>query len=178
MSFFATRDRACGFATRREGVGGRELVGYVSAGGHSCIARAFDLLGLGTEALRLVPLNDEFTMDLDALAELVAADEAAGRTPFVIVGTAGSVNVGAIDDLHGLADFAAAHGLWLHVDGAFGAPAVLSDVARPLLRGMERADSLAFDFHKWLVDRARLTCYILHLTSYRYTDTGWYTAHV
>ena len=122
----------------------------MAEGGHSCITRAFDLLGLGSDALRLVPVLADFRMDLGQLATMVEADRAAGLLPFLVVGTAGSVNVGAIDDLDGLATFAEAHGLWFHVDGAFGAPAVLSERVRPQLRGMERASSLAFDFHKWL----------------------------
>ena len=154
----AARDKATGFAMRAKGVhnaggggGGGQLVGYTSAQAHSCVARAFDLLGLGTEALRKVPVHaDDFTMDMEALAALVAADKAAGLSPFVVIGTAGSVNVGAIDDLQALADFARDESLWLHVDGAFGAPAVLSEVVKPRLAGLGRADSLAFDFHKWL----------------------------
>lgn len=85
-----------------------------------------------------------------ALQAMMAADIAAGLEPFLLVGTAGSVNVGAFDDLAALADIAAETGLWLHVDGAFGAAGVLSDGLRPRLKGLERADSLAFDFHKWL----------------------------
>ena len=135
------------------GAGGgaqQRLVGYTSKQAHSCLARAFDLLGLGSDALRIVPTHEDFTMDLDALNALVAADAAAGHLPFLVIGTAGSVNVGAIDDLDGLADFAAEHSLWFHVDGAFGATAMLSEDVRPRLSGIERADSVAFDFHKWL----------------------------
>lgn len=89
-------------------------------------------------------------MDLAALEAIIREDAAAGLTPFAVIGTAGSVNVGAMDDLAAIADIAAKHDLWFHVDGAFGATAILSDLVRPRLRGMERADSLAFDFHKWL----------------------------
>ena len=154
----AARDKALGFTeSRRTGLldaqqaKGR-LVGYAADGTHSCVQQAFDVLGLGTEALRKVPVTDSFTMDVAKLVEMVEADRAAGLRPFVVVGTAGSVNVGAIDDLASLADAAAAQGLWFHVDGAFGATAVLSDEVRPRLEGMARADSLAFDFHKWLYD--------------------------
>lgn len=153
----AARDAALGdTAPRKRGLVraqhqlGAELVGYAAEGAHSCLTRAFDVIGLGTDALRLVPTCEDFTLDVAALRNMIAADAAAGRRPFLIVGTAGSVNVGAVDDLNALADVAAEHSMWLHVDGAFGAPAVLSPVAAPLLAGLERATSLAFDFHKWL----------------------------
>lgn len=144
------RDRALGFASRKAGVGGAGLVGYTSEQAHSCIARAFDMLGLGTDALRKIPCDADFRMDLGALSAQISKDRGAGLTPFVVVGTAGSVNVGAIDDLNGIADIASAENLWFHVDGAFGATGVLSDHVRPMLAGLGRADSLAFDFHKWL----------------------------
>lgn len=146
----AARDRALEGASRTAGVGAADLVGYTSAEGHSCIARAFDILGLGTDALRLIPSNDRFEIRADLLREAIAEDRAAGRMPFAVIGTAGTVNVGAIDDLAALADIAAAESLWFHVDGAFGACAMLSEALRPRLSGIERADSLAFDFHKWL----------------------------
>jgi len=135
---------------RASGVGAHRLVGYASDQAHNCVARAFDMLGLGSDALRAVPVNAAFEMDIAALRDMMAADRAVGYEPFLLVGTAGSVNVGAFDDLAGLADIAAAEGLWLHIDGAFGAAGVLSDVLRPRLKGIERADSVAFDFHKWL----------------------------
>ncbi|HIP23946.1 MAG TPA: cytochrome D ubiquinol oxidase subunit I, partial [Rhodobacteraceae bacterium] len=135
---------------RATGVGAHKLVGYASDQAHNCVARAFDMLGLGSDALRAVPVNAAFEMDMAALRNMMADDRAAGLEPFMLVGTAGSVNVGAFDDLLTLADIAKAEGLWLHIDGAFGAAGVLSDVLRPRLKGIERADSVAFDFHKWL----------------------------
>ena len=89
-------------------------------------------------------------MDTDHLRELIAADRSNGLTPIVVIGTAGTVATGAIDDLSTLADICAKERLWLHVDGAFGAIAALSDKLRPRVKGMERADSLAFDLHKWM----------------------------
>jgi len=144
------RDAALAGETRKSGVGASRLVGYASSQAHNCVARAFDLLGLGTDALRSVPVNGAYEMDVASLTAMIAKDRAAGFMPFLIVGTAGSVNVGSFDDLSALADLAAAQNLWLHVDGAFGAAGVLSDTLRPRLKGIERADSLAFDFHKWL----------------------------
>lgn len=126
------------------------LIGYTSVQSHSCIERAFDLLGLGKENLRKIPCTDAFEIDLDALKTAIKVDRDAGLMPFVIVGTAGAVNMGAIDDLEGLADIAAAEELWFHVDGAFGATANLSKNVQPRLTGLARVDSLAFDFHKWL----------------------------
>ena len=144
------RDRQLKFTSRASGVNGARLVGYTSEQAHSCIARAFDMLGLGSDALRKVPCDTDFRMDLSALKDQLKSDRVAGLTPFAVIGTAGSVNVGAIDDLTAIAEIAAAESLWFHVDGAFGATGVLSNYVRPMLAGMDRADSLAFDFHKWL----------------------------
>lgn len=143
------RDVKLAFANQRSGLGAVELVGYTSVQTHNCVARAFDLLGLGTDALRLIEVDENFEMDIAALKSAIATDKAAGKVPFCIVGTAGSVNVGAIDDLEAIADIAAAENIWFHVDGAFGASCMLSENLRPRLKGITRADSLAFDFHKW-----------------------------
>ncbi len=149
----AARDRCFDFSSRKMGLQNSsvgQLVGYSSVQTHSCVARAFDILGLGSDALRKIVVNERFEIDTAALKNAIAQDRAAGLTPFVIVGTAGAVNVGAIDDLESLADIAQAEQLWLHIDGAFGALGVLSERLRPRLTGLQRADSLAFDFHKWL----------------------------
>lgn len=143
------RSAVCGDTVRREGVDGARLVGYASAGAHLCVARAFDMAGLGSDALRLVPCDAQHAMNLGALRERISADRAAGLTPFMVVGTAGSVDVGAIDDLRGIAGVCADERLWMHVDAAFGAIAMLSPSLRPLFAGIERADSVAFDWHKW-----------------------------
>ncbi len=144
------RDRCLGFTTRKQGLGDARLVGYTSTQTHSCVARAFDILGLGADALRKIPVNDRFEIDTAALQSAIDKDRAAGLVPFAIIGTAGAVNVGAIDDLEAVADIAQREQLWFHVDGAFGATGVLSERLRPRLTGLQRADSLAFDFHKWL----------------------------
>lgn len=144
------RDRALGFGSRTQGVGGARLVGYTSEQTHSCVSRAFDILGLGSDALRKIPTDAAYRIDLEALNRAIASDKAAGLRPFAVIGTAGAVNVGAIDDLEALADIARDEGLWFHVDGAFGASGMLSQDVRPRLAGLERADSLAFDFHKWM----------------------------
>lgn len=135
---------------RRSGNGGARLTAYAAAGAHNAIVKALELLGLGAEALRSIPAGAQ-GMDLDALRARIAEDRAAGLQPFAVIGTAGSVDLGRFDDLNGLADLAAGEGLWLHVDGAFGAWTRLADSPwRTLSDGIGRADSLACDFHKWM----------------------------
>ena len=131
-----------------QGLGPR-LAAYGSTETHGWAIRAAELLGLGASSLRRIPTGPDFRIDVGALAAAVAADRAAGRLPFCVIGTAGSVNTGAIDDLSALADLCRAERLWFHVDGAFGAWARLAPALRPLVAGIERADSLAFDLHKW-----------------------------
>jgi aromatic-L-amino-acid/L-tryptophan decarboxylase len=128
----------------------KTLVAYTSEEAHHSVTRAADLLGFGSEALRHLPVDADFRIDIGALRRAIAEDRKAGLEPFCVIGTAGTVNTAAIDDLETLADICRDEKLWFHVDGAFGSLAVLSDELRPRLRGIERADSLAFDFHKWL----------------------------
>ena len=149
VAVLVARCAALGPQVRRRGVGGSGLVAYASAAVHGCVARALDMAGLGSDALRLIPCGGDGGLDLVALDRTIEADETAGRMPFLVVGTAGSVDTGAIDDLAGMARLCAARDLWFHVDAAFGAIAMLSPTLRPLLRGIEHADSVAFDFHKW-----------------------------
>lgn len=143
------RTARLGGAMRREGLGGVRARAYASAAAHGCVPRAMDMAGFGTDALRTVGCDAHGRIDVAALGEAVARDRAAGEAPFLVVGSAGTVDTGAIDDLAALADFCEREGMWLHVDGAFGALAMLSPELRPLLRGIERADSAALDFHKW-----------------------------
>jgi glutamate/tyrosine decarboxylase-like PLP-dependent enzyme len=107
------------------------------------------IAGIGTDALRIVPVNSQHQMDTAALAKHIAADKRRGLLPFFIAGTAGSVDVGAIDELAALAEITEREGIWFHVDGALGALAMLAPEIAPRLAGIERADSIAFDFHKW-----------------------------
>jgi len=150
VALLVARRAAAGAAVRAGGVAGRGLTAYCSAAAHGCIPRAMDMAGLGTDALRLIPADADHRMDILALRQAIAADRAAGLHPFLVVGTAGSVDVGAFDDLTAAGDAARDAGAWFHVDGAFGATAAFSPRFRPLLAGIERADSLAFDFHKWV----------------------------
>lgn len=117
---------------------------------HASLTKAVDLLGLGRHAIRLVPSRSDFTIDPDALEAMLTTDIATGMTPFCLVGHAGSINVGAIDDLTAMADIAARHKIWFHVDGACGALGAMLPELRPRYAGMERADSVSFDAHKWM----------------------------
>ena len=137
---------------RKEGLAAapRQMVMYASSETHSSNQKAAELLGLGSNGLRKIPVTDQFEIDIPALEAAITADKAAGHHPFCIIGHAGTVNTGATDDLNKLADICQREGMWFHVDGAFGAWAALAEDLRPLVAGMERADSLAFDLHKWM----------------------------
>ncbi len=149
MGVLVARTAALGVQVRRTGLAGHGLTAYASASTHSCVRRAMEMSGLGSDALRVLPVDSRWRMDLGALKEALARDRAAGLKPFLVVGTAGTVDTGAIDPLEDLADLAAAQGLWFHVDGAYGALGMLSPVLAPMLSGIGRADSIAMDFHKW-----------------------------
>jgi glutamate/tyrosine decarboxylase-like PLP-dependent enzyme len=146
------RNTNCGFDVRHRGVQAAPgpLRFYASTEVHSCHQKAAETLGLGSQGLCKIPVQADYTIDLDALRQQVAADRAAGMVPFCVVGNAGTINTGAIDDLDALAEFCRQEGLWFHIDGAIGAVAVLADKVRPSLEGMERADSIALDLHKWM----------------------------
>ncbi|MCP4542064.1 MAG: aminotransferase class V-fold PLP-dependent enzyme [Chloroflexi bacterium] len=145
------RNAKAGYDLRREGIHTTpRMVLYASQEIHSSVQKAIELLGLGSDALRLVPVDNLFQVDLEALRAAIAQDRQEGHQPFCVVGAAGTTNTGAIDDLNALADICEQEDLWLHVDGAFGAWAALAPNARHLVAGMERADSLALDLHKWM----------------------------
>jgi glutamate/tyrosine decarboxylase-like PLP-dependent enzyme len=140
-----------GLDVRRDGLQGEHprFMVYGSTETHGWARKAVELLGLGDRSFRRIPVDAAYRIDLSALSAAVRADRAAGHRPFCVVGTAGTVNTGATDDLAALAAFCRAEGLWFHVDGAFGALTRLSPELRSLVRGIEDADSLAFDLHKW-----------------------------
>jgi aromatic-L-amino-acid/L-tryptophan decarboxylase len=151
IGVLVARDTELGFETRCAGLrlSEKRLAAYSSAAVHGCVARALDIAGIGSDALRRINVDSRYRIDLGALRAAIDADRRAGMTPFLLVGTAGTVETGAIDDLDALADIARAENMWFHVDGACGALAMLAPSLAPRLKGMERADSLAFDFHKW-----------------------------
>ncbi len=138
---------------RQDGLAGPDrprLTVYASDQVHACVDKAVDLLGIGTRQLRKIATDDRFRIRMPELSAAVAADREAGLVPAIVVGNAGTVNTGAIDPLTELADFCAREKLWFHVDGAYGAIASIVPRLKPLFAGMERADSIAADPHKWL----------------------------
>jgi glutamate/tyrosine decarboxylase-like PLP-dependent enzyme len=146
------RDHYSGTDIRKHGVDPGvtgQLTLYGSSATHGWADRSCDLLGLGTDGFRKVPVDAHDRIRVDELERLLREDRARGCRPLCIVGTAGTVATGATDDLNALADLARAEKLWFHVDGAFGALAKLSPKHRQLVNGLERADSIAFDLHKW-----------------------------
>jgi glutamate/tyrosine decarboxylase-like PLP-dependent enzyme len=151
MGVLVARTRALGPPARDCGLTaiGRHLTAYSSAAAHGCIARAMEMAGLGRNQLRLIPVDADHQIRIAVLRQAIARDRANGLEPFLLIGTAGTVDVGAIDDLAALAAIAESERLHFHVDGAFGALAILASELAPLLSGIERADSLAFDWHKW-----------------------------
>jgi aromatic-L-amino-acid/L-tryptophan decarboxylase len=145
----AARVAKAGFDVREEGLGGGPpLTVYGSSETHSWVLKACETMGMGRRAFRVAPVDADYRIDIAACRALIEADIAAGKRPFAIIGNAGTVNTGAVDDLRGLRRLADDFGLWLHVDGAFGALAAWSD-SQALVDGQETADSLAFDLHKW-----------------------------
>ncbi len=164
------RNTNCGYDARREGVRSAPgpLTVYASTEVHSCHQKAIETLGLGTAGLRKIAVSDDYTLDLEALASRVAADREAGMIPFCVVATAGTINTGAIDDMNAIADFCQSEGLWFHVDGAIGSVAVLADNVRDLFAGMERADSIALDLHKWMHIPFEAGCVLVRDASLHY----------
>jgi len=158
------RNAMAGFDVKQEGLqGGAKLVliVYGTKETHNWAKKAVEALGLGNRCFRRVPTHPDFTMDVDALRRAVAEDRANGLKPIAVIGTAGTVNTGATDDLNALADLCEAESLWLHVDGAFGAMAAISPKLRPLVAGLERADSVAFDLHKWMFLPFEIACLLV-----------------
>ena len=139
------------FPVREQGLTDHDrLTLYTSSETHNSVQKAAELMGLGSKSLVNIPVDADFRIDVAALKARIAADRKAGLVPFCVVANAGTVNTGAVDDLDAIADLCRDEQLWLHVDGAFGALAVLDPAGRKQLKGMQRADSLAFDLHKWL----------------------------
>lgn len=183
-----------GWDVRENGLSGAPpLTAYATGEAHSCVRKAIELLGIGARALRTVP-DDGGRMDVEALRELIAQDRAAGHLPFLVVGSAGTVNTGAIDPLDAIADVCGdgANALWFHVDGAYGAFGVLDPMLTPRFAGMARADSLALDPHKWLQvpvgvgallvrDRAQLRAAYSLVPAYLRDESGdplgWYSEY-
>lgn len=144
------RDRALGLEAREKGIGNARLTAYTSGEVHFATTRAADMLGLGSASVRQIAFDDRFKIDVDELRDVIRRDREDGFTPFAVIATAGTVGTGAVDPLDDIADVCEAEGLWMHVDAAYGGPAVFADELKPLFSGIERAQSIAFDPHKWL----------------------------
>jgi glutamate/tyrosine decarboxylase-like PLP-dependent enzyme len=157
------RNVKAGFDVAQEGLSNapRKPTFYGSVEMHSSLKKAVETIGIGRESLRLIPVDSKFEIELSALKSAIASDKANGFRPCGIIGNAGTVNTGAIDPLDKLADLCEEENLWFHIDGAFGALAMLSPQLRPLLKGMERADSLAFDLHKWMYMNYAAGCILI-----------------
>jgi aromatic-L-amino-acid/L-tryptophan decarboxylase len=146
------RNAMAGVDVRVEGIGSlpRPLRFYASDQVHSAHQKSVETLGLGSKALRLVPTDADYRMDLDALGAMIAEDRAAGLRPACVIATAGTTNTGSIDDLRRVAALCRREDLWFHIDGCIGALIRISNRNRALVDGLELADSLALDPHKWL----------------------------
>ncbi len=151
IGVLVARTKALGVGSRQSGLAAdaERLTAYAASSAHGCIAQAMAISGLGTQALRLVPLNERHQMDVPSLSRMIAGDRAAGLLPFFIAGTAGTVDVGAVDDLRAIAGVARRENVGFHVDGALGALGMLAPDIAPVLDGIDEADSIALDFHKW-----------------------------
>ena len=172
------RNAMAGFDVRQSGVSAspKRMTVYASSETHSSVQKAIELLGLGTNSLRLIPVNSDFQIELSALETAISEDRDSGHYPICIVGNAGTINTGAFDPLSSLADICQREQLWFHVDGAFGALAALSSELRALVAGMDRADSVAFDMHKWMYMPYEIGCALVrkeehHRRSFSLTPT-------
>jgi aromatic-L-amino-acid decarboxylase len=155
------------FNVARDGLkAGSPLTIYVSEEGHSCLDKSIDLLGLGKNQLRKVPVKDDFTIDVGKLEEQILEDKSEGYCPVCVIGNGGTVNTGAVDPLDTLADMCTKYELWFHVDAAYGGPAAATTIARHLFKGIERADSVALDPHKWLYVPLEAGCVLVKNLEY------------
>jgi len=138
-----------------------QLVVYGSSETHNCILKGVEVIGIGSDNFRKVPVDGDYRIRLDLLEQMIRTDREAGLLPFCLIGNAGTVNTGAIDDLAGLAAIAGREKLWFHIDGAFGAIPKLLPEFDDRLKGLEVADSLSFDFHKWLYMNYEVGCVLI-----------------
>jgi len=134
---------------------------YCSTETHSCITKAAEIIGIGTSGLRKIPVYPDYTINLESLESAIVQDVKNGHNPFCVVGNAGTVNTGAIDDLQALKTLCVKYDLWFHIDGAFGALAKLTDKFKQKLKPIEEADSVSFDLHKWMYMPYEVGCVLI-----------------
>ncbi len=148
---------------RKSGLGSldKKLILYCSTETHSCIQKAAEIIGLGSENIRKIPVNDRYEMRLELLEEQILSDREEGFRPFCVVGTSGTVNTGSIDPMDEILRISRKYDLWFHVDGAYGALAKLDPVYEKRLEAIEEADSLAFDLHKWFYVPYEVGCTLI-----------------
>ncbi|HLO83099.1 MAG TPA: aspartate aminotransferase family protein [Chitinophagaceae bacterium] len=168
VGFLAARKAKATWDIRKEGLAGKRMLVYCSKGTHTWIQKAADLFGLGTDAIRWIDMNKDQQIDIKMLEDNIEKDRNNGYNPFMVVGTAGSVSAGVVDDLAGLAEVCKKYDLWFHVDGAYGAPAAVLPELAQMFNGLNEADSIAMDPHKWLYAPLEAGCTLVkdarHLT--------------
>jgi len=175
------RNARCNFDVNKEGLHARQrLTVYGSQETHSSADKSVQLLGLGGDCYRKIPVDADYRIDLVQLEASIDADIAAGNRPVIVIANVGTVNTGAFDDIEKMADICEPRGIWLHADGAFGALTKLSQKLAHLSKGLVRADSIAFDLHKWLHMPHEAGCILIRhpdLQAETFRTAGSYLSH-
>jgi aromatic-L-amino-acid decarboxylase len=163
ISITVARYAKSNFDLRKKGIYGskKRMMVYASTEVHNCVNKSVELLGLGSESLRLINVTDNYEINIDELQKQIQADIKEGLQPFCVIGNAVTVNTGACDDLNALANLCEKENLWFHVDGAIGAMLSLSEKYKNKVAGIERADSLALDMHKWMYIPYEASCVLV-----------------
>lgn len=180
VALAVARNATAGVDVRAEGVTNlpKPLRFYTSDQAHSCHQKALEALGLGARSLRLVPSDDQFRMDTAALSRMIAEDRAAGLKPAVVIATAGTTNTGSVDDLRTIGDICRREGLWFHVDGCIGALLRIAPAHAAMVAGIETADSVALDPHKWLHAPFEVGCALIRDSELHFTTFNMHPAYL
>lgn len=160
-ALLAARKAKAGWDIRQHGLSNKQMLIYCSKGAHTWINKAADLFGFGTNNIRWIEMNEHQQINVAALEAQILADKEAGHFPFIVIGNAGSISSGSVDPLDKMAAICKQYDLWFHVDGAYGAPAVIVPEFSHLFKGMEEADSIALDPHKWLYSPLEAGCILV-----------------